>query len=278
MVGIKQMAPLYTAFDRTTYSRLIPRHLHDLLTFPPEVLQAFSEGAFSVWLSTRQFCSVGLDEAHEMKINKECKAAIVRPSKENMHTLSNTIQFRASMVTSLTTELFPERSKRHTKEAITLKPSLTQQKVEENIEAMATAVRSSGMLARVETNRGLANFFTNTHATPEQRHDLLQYRKIGQADYDAHVNYRLLKSPSSKAPTRQRKLSTFATSAVRSKREKKLKSDTKLINNCMKKKIAWMTATGMCPGQIDEVYTETPKALMGADGLPNKGRKSSTTA
>ena len=30
--------------------------------------------------------------------------------------------------------------------------------------------------------------------------------------------------------------------------------------------------------QIDETYTETPKALVGADGLPNKGQKSSTTA
>ena len=46
----------------------------------------------------------------------------------------------------------------------------------------------------------------------------------------------------------------------------------------MKKKIAWMSATGMCPEQIDETYTETPKALVGADGLPNKGRKNSTTA
>ena len=33
----------------------------------------------------------------------------------------------------------------------------------------------------------------------------------------------------------------------------------------------------MCPGQIDEVYTETPRALVGADGLPEKGRESSTT-
>ena len=38
----------------------------------------------------------------------------------------------ASMVTSLTTELFPERCKRHIKEAISLKPSLTQQKVRSN--------------------------------------------------------------------------------------------------------------------------------------------------
>ena len=132
MVGIKEMAPLYTAFDRTTYSELIPRHLHDFLTLPPEVLQAFSEGAFSVQLSIRQFCCVGLDEAQEIMINKERKVAIVRPSKENMHTLSNTIQVCASMVTSLTTELFPERYERHIKEAISLKPSLTQQKVQSN--------------------------------------------------------------------------------------------------------------------------------------------------
>ena len=64
MVGIKEMATLYTVLDCTTYSRLILRHLHDLRIFPPEVIQAFSEGAFSVQLSTRQFCCVGFDEPH----------------------------------------------------------------------------------------------------------------------------------------------------------------------------------------------------------------------
>ena len=35
--GIKTLAPLFAAFDRPHYQRLIPNHLHDLLHLPTEI-------------------------------------------------------------------------------------------------------------------------------------------------------------------------------------------------------------------------------------------------
>ena len=49
---------------------------------PPKLLDFFEKGGFTVSLSGKQHHSVGIDEAHEMLINKHTKQAIVRPSKE----------------------------------------------------------------------------------------------------------------------------------------------------------------------------------------------------
>jgi len=37
--SLRKMAPLFAAYDRTTYQQLIPNHLADIPTFPAHVLQ-----------------------------------------------------------------------------------------------------------------------------------------------------------------------------------------------------------------------------------------------
>lgn len=51
LASLKQMAALFTAFDRTTYQRLIPRHIAELLRAPPEVLSSLQKGGFAVSLT-----------------------------------------------------------------------------------------------------------------------------------------------------------------------------------------------------------------------------------
>lgn len=50
MASLKQMAALFTAYDRMTYQKLIPRHIAELLRAPPEVLSCLQRG-FAVSLS-----------------------------------------------------------------------------------------------------------------------------------------------------------------------------------------------------------------------------------
>ncbi len=80
--SIKTMAPMFAAFDRPHYRKLIPQHLKDLQTTPEAIQYFFRSGAFVCNILGSHMHSVALDEAHEMLINKGIKAAVVRPTKE----------------------------------------------------------------------------------------------------------------------------------------------------------------------------------------------------
>ena len=61
-----------------------------------------------------------------------------------------------------------------------------------------------------EKNRGVINFFTKQQATPEQAHDLLNARQIGEQGYLNYVKYHLLQLPSVETPIQCKQLLTMA--------------------------------------------------------------------
>ena len=81
MAAIKAMAANFAAFDHPIYQRLISNHIADTAQAPSKLLEFFKSGGFVVSLTGRRYHSVGIDEAHEMEINRQCKQAIVRPNK-----------------------------------------------------------------------------------------------------------------------------------------------------------------------------------------------------
>ena len=73
LASIKLMAPLFIAFDRPKYAKLIPQHLEDMLSIPETILRHIQQGGFTVSILGRPCHSIAIDEAHEMCINRECK-------------------------------------------------------------------------------------------------------------------------------------------------------------------------------------------------------------
>ena len=65
------MAPLFVAFDRPHYQKLIPNHLWDIAKMPRDVLKFLESGVFVCSISGKHMCSVALDKAHEMLVNKD---------------------------------------------------------------------------------------------------------------------------------------------------------------------------------------------------------------
>lgn len=85
MAAIKSMAVLFTAFDRPNYQKLIPQHIVDMLTIPEEILSHLSKGGLTVSINGRLCHSVGIDEAHEMCINKELMQGIHYQTFSRLH-------------------------------------------------------------------------------------------------------------------------------------------------------------------------------------------------
>ena len=59
------------------------------------------------------------------------------------------------------------------------------------------------LLAIQDSDRGLINAFNGKIATPEQLHDLLNFRAIGKKLFTQRMHYYILRSPSVCAPTRK---------------------------------------------------------------------------
>ena len=112
MTALKLMASLFTAFDRPRYQKLIGQHISDIiLHFPDEVLGLLQKGGFSVSITGRACHSVGIDEAHEMCINKECKQYVTRPSAAKMSNTATYLAIRAKAMKNTEAQLFPEKKR-----------------------------------------------------------------------------------------------------------------------------------------------------------------------
>ena len=91
LASLKNMVPLFAAFDQPNYHKLLPQHIANLLQTPPEIVAALSKGGFTASLSGRFYHDVALDEAHEMLINKDMKKVITRPSKEYLQQMAGQV-------------------------------------------------------------------------------------------------------------------------------------------------------------------------------------------
>ena len=74
------MAPLFIAYDRTTYQCLIANHLADIQVYPPKILNNLKKGFTESIRGTKGY-AVAIDEVHEICIDKDMKLAIARPTK-----------------------------------------------------------------------------------------------------------------------------------------------------------------------------------------------------
>ena len=74
---------------------------------------------------------------------------------------------------------------------------------------MVDLLKSHAEFFNSRENRGLWNFLEMVKATPDQAHDLLNFRAIGQEAFDTLVKTRLLKVPTTNAPVRKKKATNF---------------------------------------------------------------------
>ena len=263
LASLKNMVPLFAAFDRPNYHKLLPRHSADLLQAPPEIVTALSEGGFTASLSGRFYHDVTLDEAHEILINKDMKKVITRPSKEYLQQMAGYHQHRASCLLNLTEQVLPSTSeikyKNYTKD-------------EGNIKSMLQDISEKNLLPMSSNTTTLRNSFTGQVATGEEHQHLMTFRTVRQEEYNNHVKHTYIKKSSTTVVARHQRLKTFTKPKVSKQRLKTSERDKKKLSMCLKKRLeAATTSQPTC-----EQYLELPRALCDSGGMSNKGNKWST--
>ena len=196
---------------------------------PKEILKDLQSGKFVASLSGRPGHSIAIDKAHEMKVNKDLKSAIVRPSTENMNTLSLYLGHRVKMIDNLKRQLMKQQTTsmpNKTSLQTTKKPDL---KSVDNIRSMLAKVQSGVLLPSTSTTNVLRNSFINKEGTPEQRHNLQNLRSMGQKDFETNVTYRFLVESSVTPCLKHKSVHTFSETKATKKRltnaEKEKKAD-----------------------------------------------------
>ena len=129
------------------------------------------------------------------------------------------------------------------------------------------------------SNRGLVNVFTNQVATPQQSHDMLRFREIGNDTFQQHVNYRVLTKPSTVAASiKKHKLLTLQPPKKVSKRKMNEKEkEMQDVNKLLCRRLEWYRVTGVSYDPSEDQCSVYPRALSDCSGKPHTGNKSAWT-
>lgn len=77
---LKALAPLFFAYNRHKYQRLIIQNLMDIFSLPSSIVSQFEKGEWTVSLKGMPYSNLAIDEAHECVINRRLKQLTSRPS------------------------------------------------------------------------------------------------------------------------------------------------------------------------------------------------------
>ena len=261
--SLKEMCPLFTEFDRLNYRKIIPQHISDIHRMPEHIKRYLCLGGFVCCLNANSFSAVG---AHEMCINKNIKATIVRSSKEYLNRVMYYFPVRAEVCKNLKSQVNPTTSQTLCLGIIDNSPH--RKKCEHNVSCMKDTLVESHVFDILPEPKGL-QAIGGVFATPEQERDMMSFRDIGKDSVRAYVEHFIVGSCSAKVPVRLKRLQTFSS---------RKKVEKKIVSRCIRRELAWSAQThNSAQKSRGEQYLELPRALCTHDAIPHKGQKSFAT-
>ena len=204
-----------------------------------------------------------------MCINCECKEYVSRPSAETINRTSLFLPIRAEAINNIEKQLFPKQ-KGDSIKAITsvyaTSPDTESRKLESNIRKQVNKLQSSSLAT--SSSSALCCLFSRKQLTPQQEHDLLNFRTVGGSEYKNCVEYYLLKNPSIKPTKHRKKLLTFTERRARRKKWSEIERERKIQLEVWKKRVAHAATTGVQLSTSYEQCLELPRAIANTDGTP----------
>lgn len=270
MGALKSMAPIFHAFDRQNYSKLIPIHFKQMYGLPPYVVQHFRNGAWVSSIRGIEFSSIGFDEAHEMLINRDCKMILSGGLPGNIEKTANTLQYQASVIDNFQNQLV-----RNNKSILhrDMSKSVIQSEFH-NVLTYFNVISNTSMFASTQAAHLFLPFSVKlTPATKAQENDMMNFREIGSNAFSDFVTSRVLNKTSNVKPVlRKHRLKTFAKERVSSRKLNLVEKEKRLITRCYKRTMLLSNSSSEPVKKLCQ-FLETPRAICTTSGLPYKGSK-----
>ena len=272
---LKMMMPLFSVTDKFNYSRIIPKHLADLTTFPRYILDNLREGGFVISLKGTPFASMAVDEAHESTINKDVKGAMSGGGDE-MKILADFLPYRAVMLENFKQEIFHQTGSLLHED---LRGSVIDM-INDNIKLYMAYVREKGlsfkMCDTLRPFRPLAHLFTNKVASEAQRIDLMTYHQSGENRIRNHIEDVYFNKTSTKTKFQRCNLKTFEVKPTTVAKVRTALKEKESVIGLLKNLVTHSKKTNTPVRDIDQ-YIELPRAIADEDGFPQKSQKHKAT-
>ena len=261
VASIKLLAPLYHAFDRPTYLRLVAKHLSDLLIMPKPLLHHLTNGGFASTITGLEWKRLAFDECHESLINLDLKTFVRRPNMEYLNRSAIYLPYQAACQQNLYSVTTPP--------LLSLKDTipLSQYKLDEIIcQKYLAKVTTSNVFCCTQENRGIFKLFhPEIKAEGPLYYDMTNFYNIGKKSIEDFISHRILLLPSTKAPVKRKLLRTMSDTKTVKGNVRSTEQDSKTVSMCMLKQISHSIKTGQ-PIKNFEQFISNPRAICNADG------------
>ena len=150
-------------------------------------------------------------------------------------------------------------------------------KFKANVKKMLEKLSSDSTISKSNTGT-LCHQFNNRLVTSAQHSDLMNFRSIGQDEYEQTTKYYIFRNPSVRPPKHRKQLLTFTERKSRRRKVTDIEKERKLQIECWKKSVAFAEYTGTAALRGYQQCIELPRAIASTDGNPTKGSKANTTS
>ena len=144
-------------------------------------------------------------------------------------------------------QLFPERVPvvRTVTSILTKDPATM--KLESNVQAQISKLRSDAKCLVTHTSKPpsnkLCHLVKEGNIDTHQEHDMMNFRSIGQAEFEHTIQYYVLRTPSTKPPKHRKSLLTFTERKSRGKKVSAIEKERTLQLDCWKKRLLFASMT-----------------------------------
>ncbi len=267
---IKGMAPLFHICDRQHYSKLMPEHLVDLDQMPEDILFFLENGGFTANITGTCINNLGLDETHEMTINRDVKQAITNLNQIRIEELSHYLTWRAKCLNNFFFQLGHGTGGHKDK-------SLSKTNIQNNetvVKKYISLLQNSQMFFYTPTGRPLHHIFTKKIVAEEVARDMNQLYKLSNERFSKFMVDKYVKKSSIDMKLTKYVLKTFGSVARKKANTSKQLSDEKMHNEYLRRLVKFSEETGIPVARVGQLM-KLPRAIANENGTPYKNMKAS---